>query len=333
MKERAQRALEWWKDSRPGRTLAWYGARNGAQLCGGIAYSALFSLFAALTIGWSIFSSLLGARSDLRDAVFAQVDVWVPGLIGSDPETAVLQPDEITLPSAFNTATLVALVVGLVSALGVMAALRRSVRAMFGVLAQEDNALLARVWQLVGFLVLGTGIVASAAASVSSRAVGNVVEDWLGGSWPVAVAIGAGAAAVGVVIDALVVAGIVVLVGGVRPGRRDLVLGCLTAGVVAGVLRWVGTSVVVGSGDRNALLAAGAAVVTILVLVNFVARVLLMVCAWMYDPPRLDELERAEHELTARRHAEEVDRIVQQGQGQGRPWSPFVRGYRRALLS
>ncbi|WP_159793972.1 YihY/virulence factor BrkB family protein [Puerhibacterium puerhi] len=330
---RVEALLERWQDTRPGRAVAWYGARRGGQLSGGIAYSALFSLFALLTIGWTIFSSVLGVRGDLRDAVLAQLDVWIPNLVGYDEQRDVLSPEELVLPTALTVPSVVSVVVLLVSGTGVMGALRASVRAMFGVPSTDDNAVLARLWQLAGFFVLGAGIVLSAAASVVSRVVGAFVRDVLGGSVLVGLAIAVGGAVVGVVVDALIVAGVVVVVGGVRPARRrDLVLGCLAAGVVAGVLRWLGASVVVGSANRNPLLTSFATLVTILVLVNFVARVLLLVCAWMHDPPRVDELHRAELELAARRHAAEVDRLVRQGQGSGLPWSPVVRGYRRALL-
>lgn len=327
------RLLEWWKDSRAGRTVAWYGARGGALLSGGIAYSALFSLFAGLTIGWSVFTAVIGARSELRDAVLEQVDLWIPGLIDTGPGArGVLSPEDLVFEGGVRPESVVAAVVLVVSATGVMAALRTSVRAMFDVPAGDGNVLVARLWQLLGFALLGLGIVASAVASIATQAVGGVVESLLGGSRAVGLLVAAGAALVGVVIDALVVAGVVVVVGGVRPPRKDLVIGCLAAGLVSGTLRLLGTSVVVGSARNNAILASVATVATVLVLVNFVARVLLLVCAWMYDPARLDEVKHAEDELAAQRHAAEIDRIVRQGQGHGLPWSPVVRGIRRAAL-
>ncbi|MDR1119073.1 MAG: hypothetical protein LBL01_07260, partial [Bifidobacteriaceae bacterium] len=46
----ARRVGAWWQGTRLGRTLARYSSANGALLAGGIAYSALFSLVAILTI-------------------------------------------------------------------------------------------------------------------------------------------------------------------------------------------------------------------------------------------------------------------------------------------
>ncbi|MCL1868818.1 MAG: YihY/virulence factor BrkB family protein [Promicromonosporaceae bacterium] len=326
------RALAWWKDTRAARTLSWYGARNGALLCGGIAYSGLFSLFSALTIGWTVFSAVLGSNTRLRSAVLSQVDMWIPGLITHDGHQGLVSPDTLIIHSGRLWTTLVAVVVFLVSSLGAMGALRASVRAMFDIPPTHGNAVTARLGQLAGFLVLAVGMVVSAGATVASNAVGRVAESLLGGSQLVVWAVHVGAALVGVVIDSLVVAAIVVLVGGARPRRRALVVGALAAGVVGGVLRWLGTSVVVGSAGHNALLAPFAAIVTILVLVNFLARVLLMVCAWMHDPPRMDEIALAEAHAAAMRHDRERERVIRAGRGEKGVLSPVVRGYRRATL-
>jgi membrane protein len=326
-----KRLVERWNDSRPGRTVAWYGFRHGAVLCGGVAYSALFSLFAALAIGWTVFSALLGSRAELRTAVLEQLDRWVPGLVGTG-EHDLVSPEALTLPSALTWGSVLAAVVLVFSAMGVMGALRTSVRAMFDLPPSGGNPVVVRLWQLVGFVILAAGVLVSAAASVVAGSVQRVVESLLGGSQAVAWALRLGSAGFGVVLDGLVVAGIVVLVGRAHPRQRELVWGSLAAGVVAGVLRWVGTSVVVGSAARNPLLAPFAAIVTVLVLVNFMARLLMVVCAWMHNPPRIDELARAEAELAARRHAVERERLIRAGRGEGTLWSPVIRGYRRATF-
>jgi membrane protein len=104
------------------------------------------------------------------------------------------------------------------------------------------------------------------------------------------------AALVGVGLDTLVVVGVIRFVGRIRPRdarqRRDLWLGSLAVGVIAAGLHWAGTTVVVGSAAHNALLAPFAAIVTILVLVNFVARVLLYACAWIHLTEHPEECQR-----------------------------------------
>ncbi|MFD6137873.1 YihY/virulence factor BrkB family protein [Isoptericola sp. NPDC060257] len=326
-KSRSLVAYQWFKSLRPVRSWYWYVDRRGALLCGGIAYTAIFSLFAALTIGFTVFSRTLADRPELQDAVFEQINTWLPGLIDTGDNDGILDPTDLLLPSVINPATVIAAVVFLWTAIGFMRALRISVRSMFDQPVVGVSPVLSKIWELLGFVILGGMIVASAAASIVSQTVSRRVEDLFGSNFLVAQLTAIGTAAVGILLDALLVYLIVRVVARVRPRkRRDFVLGCLAAGVVAGALRWLGTSVVAAGASRNALLAAFAGLVTVLVLVNFVARVLLLVCAWVYDPPRLDEIAHAEAEVAAMRDAAEIERVVRRGQGSGKPWSPVVRG-------
>ncbi|WP_069385609.1 YihY/virulence factor BrkB family protein [Cellulosimicrobium cellulans] len=344
--DRAKRVMAWWTSSRPGRSFAWYNAQHGPILCGGMAYAALFSLFAALAIGWTVFMAVLGSRTDLRDAVLEQIDTWLPGLVGTGG-SAVLTPDQLVLDNPVTVTSVVALGVLIFSAVAFMAALRSSVQAMFDVPPTAQNPVLAKARELGGFVLLGVGILVSAAASVVVSGVGTWLADLLGGSVVLTVVVRGLGIAVGLLVDAVVVALVVVLVGGVRPARRDLVLGSLVAAAAFGALRYLGTSIVVGSASRNALLASFTVLVTLLVLVNVVARVLLMVCAWMADPPELpapgeeDDAGRdgggsgpgGDVDRDAARARWTTEERVRAGQGRGRPWSAVVRGVRRGRLT
>lgn len=348
--DRVKALVTWWKSSRPGRAFAWYNAQHGPLLCGGMAYAALFSLFAALAIGWTVFMAVLGSRTELQDAVLEQIDTWLPGLVGTDG-TAVLSPDDLVLDNPVTVTSVVASGVLVVSAVAFMAALRTSVQAMFDVPPTAQNPVVAKVRELGGFVLLGTGILVSATASVVVSGVGARLAELLGGSSALTVVVGAVGVGLGLLVDAVVVALVVLLVGGVRPARRDLVVGSVVAAVVFGGLRYLGTSIVVASANRNALLASFAVAVTLLVLVNFVARVLLMVCAWMADPPELAEDPEDEGASTSDgedgrrpgpRGGDDVvpgrarwstEERVRAGQGRGRPWSPVVRGVRRGRLA
>lgn len=327
--ERAAQLNERLKDLRAMRSFKWYVDRRGALLCGGIAYTAIFSLFAGLAIGFTAFSVTLSNRPELQEAVFEQVDSWLPGLIDTG-DGGLLEPSQLIQSTALTLPNLVAVLVLLFSAIGFMRAIRVSVRSMFDEPVVGVSPVLSKVWELAGFALLGGMVVASAAASILSQTITRQVTAWFGDSMLLARTLSLGTLAVGVLLDALLVFLVIRVVARVRPHRRrDFLLGCLVAGVVAGLLRWAGTSIVTASATDNPILGSFAALVTVLVLVNFVARVLLLVCAWIYDPPRLDELAHAEDEVAARRDAEEIDRVVRRGQGAGKPWSPVVRGVRR----
>ncbi|MCK0116891.1 YihY/virulence factor BrkB family protein [Isoptericola sp. S6320L] len=328
--------VQWAFDLRSVRAVKWYLARRGNLLCGGIAYSALFSLGAALTIGVSAFSATLGSRPELKDQVFKEIDAWVPGLLKEDPsdpdDPGLVDPASLVLDSAWSWTTAVAAVVFLWTAISVMGALRHSVRSMFDAPVVGVNFVLSKVWQLVGFLLLGVMLVTTAAASIVSQTVRGQITRWFGDSIVLGWTLSLGSYAVSLVLDAVLVYLIVRIVAQVRPRRtRDLVLGCLIAGLATSALRLVGTSLVSATASRNAILASFVTLAAVLVLVNFVARVLLLVCAWVYDPPRLDEIERAEQAVAAMQREAEIERQVHRGRGSGRPYSPVVRGVRRGL--
>lgn len=286
MIEFGQAAWARWQATRAGRALARYDLANGSVLCGGMAYAALFSLFAALTIGYTLFVRVLGGSAELRDAVLTQVDTWIPGLVDTG-HGGVLSPSDLVLSSGLSWTSVVAAAVLLWSATNFMGALRTSVRAMFGVTENGGNPVTERLRQLLGFVLLGAGVLVTAAASVAvSVAVPWTLESLGLEGAAVSFGVRAGGAVVTLALDAAVVAAVVRFVGGMRVPLRDLLTGSLAVGVVAGVLRYLGTEIVTTAASRNALLASFAVVVTVLVLVNLLARVLLLATAWMSDPPR-----------------------------------------------
>ncbi|WP_082608861.1 MULTISPECIES: YihY/virulence factor BrkB family protein [unclassified Oerskovia] len=323
---RAKAVQAWWNTTRPARALAQYGVQRGALLCGGMAYSALFSLFAGLTIFYTAFMAFLGNREELRDEIFAQIDKAIPGLIKTTPNgSGILSPDDLIINSGLSVSSVVAVFVLLFSAVSFMAALRTSTRAMFSLTNVGQNPVLSKLRELGGFAVLGLSVVISAAATVVVQTVGATL---FGDGALASVLVPVAGILVGLVFDALVVLLIIRFVAGVRPPRKDLYIGAMAAAAAFGVLRYLGTSVIVGSSSRNALLGSFATFVTILLLANFVTRILLMVAAWIADPPAQPTVE----ELRAQAEAEQEERLdaeVRRGAGYGYPWSPLVRGVRR----
>ncbi|WP_426311309.1 YihY/virulence factor BrkB family protein [Cellulosimicrobium sp. E-16] len=365
-RERVEVLVEWWKDSRAGRATYRYLYARGALLCGGIAYSALFSLFAALTIGYTVFMRVLGGSQELMDAVFGEINELVPGLIAVDGTPGVIDPDLLLLDAGLSVTSIVAGVVLLFSVVSFMYHLRGAVRTMFGVSDVGQSPVLARARALLGFFLLALSMLVSAVASIAVSTIGYKVLEALGISGGPAILVTGAGLVVSILLDALVVVVVVTLLAGVHVRRRDLLVGSLTAAVAFGVLRYLGSSFVAGSASRNALLASFAVLVTLLVLVNFTARILLAVCAWMANPPRPPDPEPdgprhardgrpelpvvdgtpttdARHVRAARHAATEdaarsavvlvsVEERLRAGQGSGRPWSPIVRGVRRARL-
>jgi len=284
----AQRLNDWWQGTRPGRALGRFNAVSGSLLCGGLAYSALFSVFAGLTIAYSVLSVVLRGRPEALQTVLDAINDAVPGLIDTG-QGGALKPDQLLLGSGSVVASIVAAAVLLWSAISFMGGLRSALRAVFDRLRALESFVLAKLRELGGFVVLVVGVALSSVLSIVAARFGSWAADLLG--WtevghvlvPVLGFLLAGLVDLGVVVYVLAV------LGEARASRRDLLWGSAAAAVVLGVLRFLGTSVVAGAASKNVLLASFAVVVTLLLLVNFVSRVLLMVAAWVADPPRAVE--------------------------------------------
>ncbi|NHT18926.1 YihY/virulence factor BrkB family protein [Cellulomonas sp. IC4_254] len=294
---RGKAVLAWWQRTRAARANARFGEAGGGVLTGGIAYATIFSVFAGLTIGYSVFMAVLGNNEALRQTVLDTIDANLPGLVmtSSDDKTGVIDPDTLQLSTGVGVAGLVAFVVLLVSAISAMAALRTAVRAMFGA-EGGGNAVTGKLRELAGFAGIGLAILVSALLSIAT----TTAADWaltalgLDGSTVGSIVLRGAGILVAFVVDAGTFALIVLVLAGQRPAWPDLRQGMLVAAVGLGVVRVLGTSVVAGSADRNAILASFAVIVTLLIWINLIARIVLLAAAWTADPPPADEAQPAD---------------------------------------
>ncbi len=276
--------FEWYKSTRLGRTLARVGTAKGNLLAGGIAYAALFSLFAALAIGWTIFMAVLGDDEQLRGQLIDTVNKSLPGILDDGSGNGMLQPEDLVQDTALNLTSIIAFLVLLWSAIATMTALKASIRRMFGVVSLPENFMLKKLRDLLGFLVLAVATLVTSVASLAANSLGALVFDWLGIDGPVtAFLLRAGTFLLGAAVDFAVFIFLFRFFAGLRVPRRDLLMGAALGGFATAVIRVLGTSVV-GASD-NPLLASATALVTILLWVNLVSRVALIVAAFTANPP------------------------------------------------
>jgi len=290
---RLNNAVEWVKNSRPGRVLAWFWACNGGALCAGIAYQTLFSLFAILTVAWSAFSASLGRYPALQAAVLEQINSWLPGLIGYQ-DSAIISPDQLVLDSALNWASMVAIVMGPFWIYRVMTAIHTAICRVLAVSRRHSTRIWDQITKFLGFFVLGAGILVAAVTTILTHALGNYVVSVFGPQLGSVVSVASQIIlhVIGALINGLVIMGAIRLVARVwfisEHKRRELWWGAIFGGFALELLRWLGVSFVTASASNNPLLAPFAAIVSILLLTNFAFYVILMVCAWVYNPQRLD---------------------------------------------
>lgn len=286
--ERAKAGLaaltEAYQRSRPGRALARYTTARGALMAGGIAYTGLFSVFSALAIGLTILMATIGGRPILRQAVISTIDSVLPGVVDTG-QGGMVTVDQLTLDSALNLGSVVAGLVLLYSAVSLMGAIRTALRTMFGMLHPAGGVVAVQLANLLSFVVVMLAVLVTAVASVATTLLAGHLGQAL--SVPPALS-GRGAQVAGLVIAFLVdaaVLALVITVSGIRPPRKDLLQGCALGALAFGVLRQLG-STAVGSAADNPLLASFAAIVVLIVWMHLASRVLLLVAAWMSNPPR-----------------------------------------------
>ncbi|HLR55440.1 MAG TPA: YihY/virulence factor BrkB family protein [Actinomycetales bacterium] len=282
---RAKKLLAWYQNSRIARTLKRYSTGDGSVLAGGIAYAALFSVFAGLTIGWTVFMAVLGDNDTLREAVLQEIDNFAPGIVDTGDGQGVIKPEQLIRSQGFSIAGIIAVVVLAFSATRFVNATRVAVRSMFGMERLNESFVAAKLKDVTGLATFGLAVLGSAAASV----VVGISTGWLLGLFGAQdtdagrLLIKALGFVVVWVVDTITIVLVIRVVAAAKPPTFDLLVGSAGGAIGIGVLKVLGTSVVGGSSDP--LMASFAAIITLLLWVNIMARVMLYTAAWIANPP------------------------------------------------
>ena len=300
MVARGKARWDWVKHTRPMRANARFGARNGGVLTGGIAYATLFSVFAALTIGYTIFTAVLGDNERLRAQMLDAIESAVPGLIDTGDSDGLIKPDDLILHTQPTLTSAVAVAILLLGAIAAVAALRRAVRAMFTDDDGLGNGMLGKAREFGGLAGMALAFVLSAILTIAVTTAAQWVLGALGWSGATTAVLTVAGILVAFVVDASVFVLAVTVLAAQHPPRRDLVWGATIAGIGLGVVRQLGTTVVAGSVDKNPLFASVIVLVTLLVWINLLARITLLAAAWTANPPYVDK-KQARAEADARR--------------------------------
>ncbi len=264
-------------ETHAGRMIARYGEENGNVLAGGIAYYSLVSIAAGLVIGATVVSFLAQYIPGVRSAFFSVLENAVPGVVGSGGDALVSESTPLAT-TATGVVGAFALLLGANRAARFIGGLRTSVVTMLG--RDAGNPLHGKLRDFMALLAIAlivfAGLVVQVVASRAADWLVSLIPDATVSAWLLRIP----ALLVGLVIDMLFVAMAIVVLGRSRAAWRRLwpVL-LVTAGVI-GVLR-VASSALVGSTADNAVLASFAAVVTLLIFVDFTTRAILMAAAWL----------------------------------------------------
>lgn len=304
--EKVMGLVEWVMDLRVVRSFQRYTSVRGNLLAGGIAYSALFAIAGALTIAFTAFSYFLGSNQDLQDRMFESVNDFLPGILKVEGESGgLIDPQDLIVENPVNIATIISLLVLLWSSSAMMTAIRMSVQNVFGVPRLPRPFPIAKAIDISGFLILALGAIGSIALVTATTQFSEVILDWLGipagiGSF----AIQAGSILFALLVDSLIFMYIFRVMAGMRPPRKDLIIGSLVGGAGSSALRVLGTSVVSSVSD-DPLLAGFGALITLLLWINLLARITLIAAAVTANPPAPGKPTESQLE-----HAEETPNYV-----------------------
>lgn len=274
------RVTAWALSLKPVRVWFHFLERRGLMLADSITYRALFSVFAAVLLGFTFAAVWFGDNPAAWDALVNTVDAAIPGLIGKGDE-GVIDIEDIQAPAGLTLTGILSLIALVGAAIGAIGSLRAGLRT----LADEIHDDVFWIWVIARNLLLaiaiGGGFVLSAAVTFYGTTFIGWVGDWLGTEGLFADAATRGLALIAVfVLDAAVIALGFVVLSGVKARPRTLIVGSLLGGVGLTVLQQLSGLFVAGAA-ANPLLASFAALIALLLWFNLSAQVILLASTWI----------------------------------------------------
>jgi membrane protein len=271
------RAVRWALARRIARAYLLYSGSRGPMLADSVTYRTLFSLFAAVLLGFSLAALYLAGNPEVFDALVSAASAAIPGLFD------VIDLDKLPAPAGLTIAGIVSTVGLIGAAIGAIGSVRSAFRTIAGL--THDDAFF--VWVLLRNLALaigmGAGLVAAAAATFLTTSGLSLVTGWLGlPSDEPAVGLVAWLLSVLIVLalDTVVVAGLFAALGGIKVRAATLWKGAILGGVGLTVLQQL-SGLFVGGAGSNPLLGTFAALIALLLWLNLSSQVILIAAAYI----------------------------------------------------
>ncbi|WP_344784867.1 YihY/virulence factor BrkB family protein [Microbacterium kribbense] len=279
MRETVKKITAWALTLKSVRAFLHYSEHRGPQLADSITYRALFSVFAAVLLGFTLVAVVLSGDVAARDGLVRAVDAAVPGLIGTG---GLIDPAALTAPTGLTLAG-VASAIGLVgAALGAISSARSALR----VLADRHPDDVFWLWAILRNLGLAVAFAAGIAASAAVTFLGTQAIDALGAAVGTSFASFAEVASrvlaivVMFALDAALVALLYVALAGLPATAGAIIPGAIIGGVGLTVLQQL-SSLFVRGASANPLLASFAALIALLLWMNLSAQVILIACSYI----------------------------------------------------
>lgn len=265
-------------ETRVGRALLRYTHQNGPVLAGGIAYSSLASIAAALLLTATIASFVVAGNEDLRAAIIDFVSDAIPGVFPEGENPGLIDPDSLQPTATTGLVGVVALLILLRTATRYLSRLRVGVRTMLG--GARMGGLAGTAHDAAALVALAVVILLGTAIQVLASNFAETLGNWVGAEGASPWAVRTPALIAGFLADAGFVALVYMVLGRAREPRRMLLWVIAVAALAIMVIQQL-SSMFVGQASSNPVLAPFAAVIVVLLFVTLVAQVLLLGAAWL----------------------------------------------------
>lgn len=283
--DRVKRFVAWAMQTKPARVAQSYGRQRAPILASGLAYQALFAVFAALWATFSIAGAVISGNLGLRTAALDVIREYIPGLLQDGEGNGAVDPDVLLNAGAsgWSWSGAVSLAVLVFLALNWLSSARDAIREVFDLPPSTVNFALLKLRDLAFGIGFGAVILVTAALSVASTSATGFVLELVGLDRDSSVGTVAGRIATLLVmfaLDAAVFAALYRVLAGVRLPWRHLRTGALIAATGLGVLKVVGSSLL-GGASNNPLIASFAVIAGLLIFFNLICQVVLAAATWM----------------------------------------------------
>lgn len=279
-----QRVVAWVMSLRPVRVFLDYSAHRGPLLASGLSNQAIFAVFAAIWVAFSVFGIVLAGNRELQDALFSLIGSAVPGLIDTgEGEGGAIDPDDLVNTTVLTWTGAIALGGLLFTALGWLASARDAVRLLGDLPGSTTNFLLLKLKDFGLAIGFGILLLISAGLSVLSSQALDGVLDWVGiRDSEATILLGRGLSILLMfLLDTVVLAAFYRILAGVHIPLRFLAQGALLGALALGVLKVLGTALL-GGATNNPLLAGFAVIIGLLIWFTLICQVILIAACWVF---------------------------------------------------
>ena len=275
-----KKAITWVQGLRPWRVYKAYSVAGGNLLAAGMSFEALFAVFAAVWVGFSLFGVYLSSHDSLRQAVIDFINLQIPGLISSG---GPIDPTVLSSTTSFGWTGGQAIFIVLYTAINWLNYTRIAIRATFSLAPSTVNYVLLKLYDLVIAVSYGLLVIVSAAATVVVTKLATTLLPAFGlkdAGQPMETLVQVLSLIIIVLFDMVLIGGMIRILSGVPIPWRNVFTGAILGALAIGVLKTVGALLLTHT-SNNPLLASFAVFIGLLIYFNIASRIFLLTASWI----------------------------------------------------